>query len=156
MLTPPASLFSATARTASSCASVALNAVVKRPSSMAYFAGISWMMTLMEFAASRKPDVSAMLTDISRKMPRYFPRLFLSSRGKRLISGDAMAPTYQERSHAGMRALLALSSASTPSRRRRMRCAMPLMASLCVTMTMVQPKSRLTCSISSRISFEVW
>ncbi len=156
MLTPFASLLVAVSRTASSCASVASKAVVKRPSSIRYFSGISSMMTLMECAASRKPDVSAMLTAISRKMPRYFPRLFFSSRGKRLMSGDAMALTYQERSRAGVRRSLALSSANTPSCRRRMRCAMPLMASLCVTMTTVQPKSRLTCSISSRISLEVW
>ena len=95
-------MFAASAA-ASSCSSVASKAVVKRASSIEYFSGMSSMMTPMECAASKKPDVSAMVTDINRKMPRYFPRLFFSSRGKRLRKGDAMArllPGQVARSHA--------------------------------------------------------
>lgn len=41
----------------------------------------------MECAARRKPDVRAIEPHMSRNMPRYLPRLCLSSRGSRLARG---------------------------------------------------------------------
>ena len=72
---------------ASSWASVALKLVVTRPSSMAYSSRMPSMMTSMECAASRKPEVRATQPHMSRKMPRYLPMFFRSSRGSRLASG---------------------------------------------------------------------
>ena len=95
------------------------------------------MMTEMECAASRNPEVSAMLTAMSKNMPRYFPILWTSSRGSRLIKG--LITAYQTSSAADTGAAFISFSTSTPSRRRKTRFAMWEMASLWVTITMVQP-----------------
>ena len=63
--------------------------------------------------------------------------------------------SYQDKSHAATGELLISFSMICPSRRRRMRWAMFLMASLCVTITTVQPYCLFTLSISAKISFEV-
>ena len=54
---------------------------------MVYSSRISSMMLPMEWAASKKPDVRAIAPHMSRKIPKYLPMLFLSSRGSRLAKG---------------------------------------------------------------------
>ncbi len=109
----------------------------------------------LEDSVARNPEMNAIVTSSSAKIPRYLPASWTSCRPRRLFRGLRITAPYHARSRALTGEGLVTSSTRRPSRRCRRLVAIRPIAALWVTTTVVHPCSWQTRSMRARISFEV-